>query len=101
MARVFTVRVHITRRIRVSRYKFYRGQVTGHVTQSFTESTGAAGLQPNQMAVKVPEIDCKNRDKPINFIFRFMPRHYSISINKIFSNKTRSKICEQFKVVTD
>jgi hypothetical protein len=36
----------------------------------FIESSGAVGLKPNQMTVKVPEIDCKKYDKPINFIVR-------------------------------
>jgi hypothetical protein len=70
MARVFAVRVQIAGLIRVSRYKVAAGQVTSHVTLSFKGSTGAVGLQPNQITVNIPEIDCKNRDKPINFIVR-------------------------------
>ena len=46
MARVFAVQVQIARCIRVSRYKFYCGQVTSHVTLSFQGSNGAVGLHP-------------------------------------------------------
>jgi hypothetical protein len=70
MARVFAVRLQIVRRMLVSHYKFYCGQVTSHVTQSSKGSTGAVGLQPNRKTINVPEIDSKKRDKSINFIVR-------------------------------
>jgi len=62
MARVFAVRVQIAGRIRVSRYKFYYGQVASQVIRSFIESTGAVGLHPYQLSVKIAGTVCKNRD---------------------------------------
>jgi hypothetical protein len=52
----------------VSGYKFLGKQVVSLVIQSLMESSGAVGLKPDQITVKVPEIDCKKGDKPINFI---------------------------------
>jgi len=54
----------------VSRYKFFGEQVVSQVTRSYKGTTSAVGLQPNKITVKVPEIDCKKCDKPINFIVR-------------------------------
>jgi hypothetical protein len=67
----------------VSHYKVYCGQVTSHVTQSFKGSTGAVGLQPNRKTVSVPEIDCKKRDKPINFIVRVIASAVIKNNNKL------------------
>ena len=43
----------------MSRYKFYGGQVTSHVTLSFKRSTGAVGLQILPEVVKIPGLKAK------------------------------------------
>jgi len=45
MARVFAVQVQIIGRIRVSRYKVDRKQVTSHGVESLKTATGAVAVQ--------------------------------------------------------
>jgi len=51
----------------VSRYKFYGGQYTSHVTLSFKRTTGAVGLQILPESFQSTRIKSKNHDELINF----------------------------------